>query len=219
MKNCLNCNKEIKKVLKFCNKSCAASFNNRLRIRSDESKNKVSISMQNFNKLLDPEKKNIRIQKYKETRRRLNPPKYCITCNKEISRKNKYSYCKEHWIISKEFELVLGHNRDYKKGYVYNKWTKDYVYLLSSLEYIYYNYLEKNNIQWKKPKPLVYNINGKDHLYFCDFYLCKEKLYVEIKGYYWEGDIKKLEAVKEQNTDIKLIILNKEYLDKINKDE
>lgn len=49
-KLCKECNEIIpfdKKVNKFCNKSCSATFNNRGSIKTEESRNKISESIRN----------------------------------------------------------------------------------------------------------------------------------------------------------------------------
>ena len=43
---CLNCGKEIKHTKKFCNSSCAASFNNKRRKHSDVTKSKIQNTLQ-----------------------------------------------------------------------------------------------------------------------------------------------------------------------------
>lgn len=45
MKHCLNCNNIIDDTKKFCNKSCAAKFNNSNRKLSDETKHKIANSL------------------------------------------------------------------------------------------------------------------------------------------------------------------------------
>ena len=52
---CINCNKSIPKTNKFCNSSCAASFNNKGRIRSEESRRKtfVALSRKQYSSSID----------------------------------------------------------------------------------------------------------------------------------------------------------------------
>lgn len=51
MNSCKNCNIEIKKTNKFCSSSCAATYNNRGRVRSASSKAKTKEALLTFNKL------------------------------------------------------------------------------------------------------------------------------------------------------------------------
>jgi hypothetical protein len=211
MKYCLQCANEVTRNRKFCTSSCAATYNNKLRIRKESTNLKVRNSLKDYFSN-NQEAVKARSFKYKKTIRERRGVRTCLTCNKEISKINKYSYCKEHWILSEEFKTTTGHNRNYKKGWVYNKWTDSYVYLLSSLEYTFFDYLEKSNIRWEKPKPLKYQLGGKEHLYFPDFYLTETAQYVEVKGYMWNDDAIKMKAVLDQNTNIALVILDKKQL-------
>lgn len=211
MKQCQQCSKEIPNSKKFCNSSCAASYNNKLRVRSDESKAKVAAAMRQYAKS-HPDRIAEKVVKYKalvvERNKDLIKPT-CEVCGVKITKANKYPYCRKHWFFSEQFQKTIGHNRNYEKGYVYNKWSNSSVYLLSSLEYKYYNYLEANEIEWIKPAPLTYILDGKSHLYFPDFYLPKTNEYIEVKGYMWEGDVEKLKAVTEQYPELTLKIIKK----------
>ena len=175
MKKCLFCEKDLTLLsqIKFCNHSCSASFNNKRRkSRSEESRNKTSISSKNQSE----ESKNKRRKKLQlrwdcTKEERESKRKRCSICNKVIGKTNKNSLCREHWFESEEYQKVLGNYTKYKKGYVFNKYTGKEVYLLSGLEFKYYVFLEKNNIKWIKPKPILYLKEGKERKYFCDFYL------------------------------------------------
>lgn len=53
----------------------------------------------------------------------------------------------------------------------------------------YAKWLDKNNIQWRKPKETFkYEFQGKTRRYTPDFYLIEEGCYVEIKGYETDKD-------------------------------
>ena len=205
MKYCLQCDKEIIKSKKFCSSSCAATYNNKLRIRKESTNLKVRESLKEYF-AHNQEAVKVRSLRYKKTIRERRGVRTCLICNKEISKTNKYSYCKEHWILSDEFKTTIGHNRKYKRGWVYNKWTDSYVYLLSSLEYAFFDYLERNDIKWEKPKPFKYQLKGKEHLYFPDFYLNDTNQYIEVKGHMWDNDVIKMKAVLEQNSSISLTV-------------
>lgn len=53
MHKCLNCDKMIRKRLKFCTHSCSASYSNSKRIVSEEQKEKVSKTMRVLNNTYD----------------------------------------------------------------------------------------------------------------------------------------------------------------------
>jgi nitrate/TMAO reductase-like tetraheme cytochrome c subunit len=52
-KFCLNCGELIKKQNKFCNNSCAASYNNKKRKLTEETKNKIKISLLGIKRVLE----------------------------------------------------------------------------------------------------------------------------------------------------------------------
>lgn len=82
--------------------------------------------------------------------------------------------------------------------------------------------LLKNGVQYiAKPHYLEYNLNGKNHLYFPDFYLPEYNVYLDPKNDYLIkygqkglgiSDSEKIKIVCEQNNVI-VIILNKEHLE------
>ena len=99
---------------------------------------------------------------------------------------------------------------------MFNKWTNSYVWLLSSLEIQYFEYLEKNNTEWVKPQYISYSTpDGKTHRYFSDFFLTQSNEYVEVKGYYWPTDKVKMKLVIEQNPSLYIKILFKEDIDNL----
>lgn len=224
-RKCLNCNKDTKNP-KFCSKSCSATYNNKKRgKRREETKRKISETLLKYYDGKDIVKKKIgekrkrRISKSVKkswNNRKRYKYKYCKVCNKKLPWGNKYGYCKKHWLLSNEFQKVVAHgNKNYRKGYVYNKWTDRYEYLMSSLEFNYYDYLTENNIKWDKPKPLKYILDEKEHLYFPDFYLSDSDEYIEIKGYMWNKDKEKMKCVIEQHKDKTFIIMDKKKFEKV----
>jgi len=214
-KRCLFCDKVIDNP-KFCNHSCAASYNNNLRgkqFHSEETKRKISESISSYYETVSKEYLSKRSLGGWQNNPRKRKLRFCKICSIKISFTNKYDYCRKHWFESEEFQKVMGHyNKNYKKGYVYNKWTDTYEYLQSSLEFLYYDYLTKNNIRWIRPKPFKYILNGTNHLYFPDFYLLNSKEYIEIKGYMWEKDKLKMKTVKEQYSNETFLLFKKKDL-------
>lgn len=69
------------------------------------------------------------------------------------------------------------------------------VYLRSSYELAYVQYLDKQGVNWQaNKKGFKYQIGDKIHTYYPDFYLIDEDTYIEIKGferandkYKWKG--------------------------------
>lgn len=88
-KYCLQCGKKLSGLtqLKFCSRSCSASFNNKKKILSEETKTKISYSIQkrnpNFNGL------------FKTPNFISNKNKCCLNCGKELDNKRNL-YCNIH---------------------------------------------------------------------------------------------------------------------------
>lgn len=91
---CLNCGKELKKgQKKFCSNSCSATFNNKGRVLSEETRDKIREKIIS----LHPEEstKKIKEVKLKKTRKQRIRKKttsvnHCLNCGKEIKSKRKY---------------------------------------------------------------------------------------------------------------------------------
>ena len=84
------------------------------------------------------------------------------------------------------------------------------VILDGSWEVLVANFLDKNQIYWEKPKNgFIYFWQGKNHLYYPDFYLPELDLYIEVKGYERERDTYKWKAVPN------LLILKKTEIEQI----
>lgn len=228
-KYCEYCNEVLSyedRLKTYCNSSCSAKASNSSRefTPKDDKRTKEG----QCTKCNIPLEVNIRTDLSKivcEGCKANNQPGYykqfikykkCCVCGKEIEKNNKFDYCREHWILSEEFQKTIAHgNKNYKKGYVYNKWSDSYVYLLSGLEFKYYSYLTENNIKWDKPNPLKYTIENESHLYFPDFYLPDTDEYIEVKGYMWNNDKEKMRLVTEQNQDKNIRILKAKDINRL----
>ena len=88
---------------------------------------------------------------------------------------------------------------------VQGTWERDLALLMSHL-----------NIKWEKLKcnkdVIIYFMDGKEHSYTPDFYLPDHDLYMEVKGYWWGDDKRKMELVFNQNPDFakKCIVIKKQ---------
>ncbi len=93
---------------------------------------------------------------------------------------------------------------EYNGQYVQGTWELNIVKKLDEL-----------NIKWYRPKHksdiIEYKIDGKIKKYTPDLFLIEENIYIEIKGYWWGDDKKKMEAVISQNKNKKIIIEKNEY--------
>lgn len=70
--------------------------------------------------------------------------------------------------------------------------------------------LDAENIKWKREvTPIPYFYEGREHLYFPDFWLPEFEAYIEVKGYATQKDFAKWESAKRISKMI--IIRKKEY--------
>jgi hypothetical protein len=172
----------------FCSKSCAATYNNTGRIRTEESKQKTgkSVSLA-YSLLSDEEKKNINknIPRQKFSKIEWHTCKVCekifytktwssprITCG-EVE-------CKTHASVG---------IRPYTNGrrkifYYFNKTENKEVLLESSWELDLAIWLDENNIPWVRPSPIKWfdSIKNKNRLYYPDFFLTEKGIYLDPKN-------------------------------------
>ncbi|MCK4815032.1 hypothetical protein KA005_04620 [bacterium] len=80
-------------------------------------------------------------------------------------------------------------------------------------------YFEAHNIIWERCKPMPYVIDDIKKNYTPDFYLPEQNLYVEVKGYWWGNDKKKMQAVIEQHQDTTFRIVEGEMFKQLIKEE
>lgn len=105
---------------------------------------------------------------------------------------------------------------------IYCPYTKQYVKVQGTWQLKYAEYLNQNKINWIRSRKinLKYRLHEDDylHTYYPDFYLPDVHQYIEIKGYWWKSqdgrvdDSKKMNKVIQQNSDKKIIILQKQQL-------
>lgn len=90
----------------------------------------------------------------------------------------------------------------------------------SSYEVAFAQDLDKNNIKWERPEPLLYKLNGEEHRYYPDFFLPDYNVYVDTKNDYLINnvnsrfgitDVEKIRLVEQQNN-MKVFILDKDNL-------
>jgi hypothetical protein len=94
------------------------------------------------------------------------------------------------------------------KRCVYISESAGRVELDSTWELEYVKYLDKNKIKWKRNQiKFPYHYNKKLCYYIPDFFLVKEDIYVEVKGYENERD-----EAKWRDFPYKLIVLRKDDL-------
>ena len=104
-----------------------------------------------------------------------------------------------------------GHTSKRRLNYIQNDGTL--VHLQSSYEIQYAEWLDKNNISWTRPNPLLWlDANNKQHRYYPDFYLVNLDVFIDTKNdYLIIKDQNKINAVRSQNA-IQLKVLSKNEL-------
>ena len=211
MKQCPKCNIEHNKEGKFCSRSCANS-----RIFSARTNEKRSLSNKKAVECFSADKKAEIISKRISTYKKNNPviKNSCVDCGKDI-RRNKHNRCQGCYFKSDISSYATGHYRKYKRKAVIDSCGNN-VYLMSSLEIRYHDWLLKNNNKWKKPNSIRYiDDSKKSRWYKPDFYLIESNKIVEIKGYMWANDVIKMKYVIEQNPHLVIEILYKKDLELI----
>lgn len=182
---CLNCNFNFiskNSNRKFCCKSCAASYNNKLRKpRTEESKKKTSVTMTRLisEGIIIPKKGNNKERKY------IGPytpikRKNCTNCNKEFWAAKDKVTCSD----------LCRHERsafnNVKKQHIkyFNRFDNEYVFLHSNWEVIVADWLDNENISWSRPKKILYWIDKekKKRRYTPDFFIKRVNLYVDVKN-------------------------------------
>lgn len=203
MEKCKNCGNVItsKNGIVFCSRNCSATFNNKKRKHTDESRFKRSIAAKNAWKrgVYDIHKGERLIKK-------------CISCDKEFetypssNHKTCSLSCKTDAYNRGLYDLK-GKSGGYRKGSGRGKsgWYNG-IWCDSSYELAWVIYHLDHNIQFERnQESFQYEYNGKTHLYYPDFRLKDGGELVEIKGFYNEQTYAKLKSVVKA----KLTVLGK----------
>lgn len=204
MKYCPKCNNIHNKPGIFCSRSCSNS-----RSFSTEAIEKKSLANKAW-ATSNPEVAKLNAKRASDAfaAKSTNIKRYCITCNKQITKENKSGLCKKHFEESPVKDEYTGRRKQYIRKKVHNKWTNTEVLLLSSLEIRFYEKLEGIGTKWIKPSYITYVTNDSvSHRYFPDFYLPDTNQYIEVKGYYWPSDKIKMGLVREQNPELDIRIV------------
>jgi len=176
------------KIKYFCSSKCSHS-----RKQTQETKEKISGSLKKVFKenpqlAIAPKTrhKGANNSQWKGGKTKLT----CEHCGKDI-----FSYDKKRRFHR---ECYMKHAGGYREGSGRGRHCKYYspiagnVFLDSSYELKYAEYLDKHNIQWERnTKRFPYEYCGKTYNYTPDFFLIEENVFVEIKGYKTDRDVAK----------------------------
>jgi hypothetical protein len=201
-KLCLCCGTPIaykfKSSNKFCSKSCAATFNNKGKIKTEECKRKIS----------DKLKGNVPSNKGNPGTGR-NKKKDTILYFCQICKKTKFvEYTKRNYKTCGDKDCIIFACvgvRKYKNGkrklfWIFNPNENKEVLLESSWELELANFLIEKNIEWVRPRFIKWEDSfGKIRRYFPDFYLPKYDLYLDPKNpYAMNLDKEKIEKISKK---------------------
>lgn len=184
---------------KFCSQSCAASFNNRRREHDENTKRRISESLQ---EMYSSERGEEVKKKIVESRGDLSKeaysedPNYCEICESKIDyeRKSSRTCSREccNKLISKLHKKnpeVGGYSHNTisssNGSWYYNENTDQEVWLDSSWEVEVAELLDELEIEWVRPEPISWiNSENEKKLYYPDFYLTNYDLYLDPKNQY-----------------------------------
>ena len=154
-----------------------------------------------------------------QTRYKL-PKNKCADCNKTLSNTRAKRCLSCNMVLSWKTNPKIRISRTGKNNNLYghlptnSRW---YVYkgikMRSSWEVKYAEYCDKHNISWVY-EYTTFEIKVKNYknTFTPDFYILKEKKFIEIKGYWYEKSKIKFNAFKQQYPHINIEVLDKKKL-------
>lgn len=191
----------------FCNSSCAASFNNKGKVKSKESKRKASDKLKGR---VSPYKGILRGFRCEGKEVGANSPvefptcKSCkrVFCSKvnNKSRKSCRKTCSNECRVQASIGVRTYQNGSRKPQWYFNKCENKEVLLDSSWEIEIAKLLDKKDIKWVRPKYIKWqDDNNKTRMYYPDFYLLDYNVYLDPKNPYCmiQGK-RKMEIVSKQ---------------------
>lgn len=204
---CCNAPQEYsKRKNQFCSKSCAASYNNTGRVRTEESKQKTGKSLKlAYSLLTDDEKKNR--NRFIPTRGKHADVEFiCPVCSGKFMIPYTQRFRKTCGADDCKIQASVG-IRSYQNGsrkpiWFYNPYESKEVLLDSSWEVKTAELLASKDIKWIRPPFIKWqDKQGKTRRYFPDFYLPDYDIYLDPKNpYCLVLDEEKITAISKQVT-------------------
>ena len=199
---CKNCNKIFKDLIitdrSFCCSSCSAEFTNKLKEKTNETKNKTRYSVNSYYLKQGKEKTFKKCEKcgneFLVKKNKAN--RFCsIKCiDRRITDETKEKISKKRLEYLSSNKNVKWHNVKNIDGQnikIQGKWELDFANRCNELNILF----SRHTIKFKNC-----------HHYIPDFYLPKYNIYVEIKGYLYSKDIyKMLNVIEEHKISLKMI--------------
>ena len=199
MIDCKNCGSAIDPKTRkiFCSSSCSATYSNKNRKHSDETKKRIS------NGILKARGEG-RSKTPTEGKKLKTFFKTCISCKKEFEslHENKQACsisCKNYAYENKLYDLK-GKSGGYRKGGGRGKsgWYKGY-WCDSSYELAWVMYHIDHGIKFRRnTQSFPYEFDGDPHLYYPDFELLETNQLIEIKGFFTEQTYQKIKSVNNR---------------------
>lgn len=152
------------------------------------------------------------VPKPQKIKRILLPKKFC-KCGNKLQHANITGMCKTCYLVSDRAMEQRGRTFSNTRKYKTNPYTNQEFYLMSSLEEKFFDLCIKHNIPFQKPNTIKYFDKNIERNYFPDFYLPSLDTIIEIKGYLTKEDKTKMELVKKQYPNLKIITIYKNQIE------
>ncbi len=179
-----------KSNLFFCSRSCSSSFNKNNKKLSDETKNKISNSLKEFNKNNKYCKKTTISNKIKKICPMCNNEFFVYRCNKNKIYCSRDCFYNDHEL---KFRKKSSGGKRTGSGIGKHGWYKNY-YCDSSWELAFVIYNLEHNIKFSRNKVgFEYEYENKIHKFYPDF-IMEDGTYIEIKGYFDKKNIIKISS-------------------------
>lgn len=185
-----------KRANKFCSKTCSATYNNKQRIRTQESRQAISeLAKARWEEGTWPI---LRSGYGKDNPRYITGDyakvqKKCVLCHTEFESIPQHDFCST--------ECSNKGKRTRNGAWYFCVTENKQVYLQSSWEIEIAKWLDDQNIPWVRPKPLKYLKEGVLKNYYPDFYLIDLDIYLDPKNpFCMEKDADKMKSVLEYNS-------------------
>ena len=130
--------------------------------------------------------------------------------------KNKFiNTCLDKYGVTNPMQIFEIHEKQQDSGYKLESYNG--VKYRGTYELDFIKFCEKSGIKLSNPSKILYDINGKYHYYFPDFYIEKYNLICEVKSNYYykiceDRNLKKMKSSLELGYNF-LFILDKNYSD------
>lgn len=135
----------------------------------------------------------------------------CEWCNRPVTRprshKGEHFFCDHECLINYRLHVEdfclkpTGHSRGKRVEY-------KGITFRSSWEAAFAKWLDESGLTWQyEGRKFLFTLDGRKRSYTPDFYVEEWGVWVDVKGYLTDEQARRIEAAKEQNPDLRLILL------------